>query len=83
MIRVSLIALALLSPFFFPWPVTLVLGFVAATFLPPVALLVGALSDALYYIPGASVVPLATLVGLCGMGLATVVHQFVKTRIIH
>ena len=78
-IRIALCILAVLSPFFFPWPYALVIGFVAALFFPPIALIVGVLIDALYF--GGSGLPLFTLYGIIGAAMAYFVHQFVKTRI--
>jgi hypothetical protein len=82
MIRAVLSVAALLSPFFFPYVVTLVLAVSAALFLPAVALFTGILVDLLYYTPGASPLPFATIAGVCIAGLAIVVRRFLKARIL-
>jgi hypothetical protein len=78
-LRVALCILAIASPFFFPWPYTMVLGLAAALFFPPIALIVGVLVDTLYF--NGSGLPLFTLYGIVGAGGAYVVQQFVKNRI--
>lgn len=83
MMRLVLIVLGFLSLFFFPWPFTLVLAFLAAFYVPPLGLLFGVLSDVLYFASGASFYPLGTLLGIVGFLLALVVHDFVKTRIMN
>lgn len=82
MIRVIIVVAALLSPFLFPFPATLALMFAAATFMPPVALVVGVLTDALYLAPGASWLPVGTLWGIGLTLLGLLVRNFVKARII-
>ncbi|MEK7511201.1 MAG: hypothetical protein AAB582_03120 [Patescibacteria group bacterium] len=81
LVRASTILLALVGVVAFPWPLTVVFVFIAALFLPPLALLCGVLYDILYFVPGAYPFPLATLLGLAGFLVAEVVHGFVKTRI--
>lgn len=75
------ILLALVSPVLFPAAFAAVIVLIASLFVPPVGLLAGALTDALYYTPSVSI-PYATLAGLCVSVLGYVVHQFIKTRII-
>lgn len=82
MIRYALTILALLSPFFFPFSATLVLAFAASVFIPPVALVVGLLSDFLYYTPGASFWPMASMWGLLLSICGLLVRRFLKARII-
>ncbi len=82
MIRVVLVFAALLSPFLFPFPVTLLLMFAAATFLPVAALVVGILVDVLYYSPEASFLPVGVLSGAVLALLGLLVRRFVKARII-
>ncbi|MDB5265120.1 MAG: hypothetical protein JWN64_691 [Parcubacteria group bacterium] len=81
MLRVSLIAFALLSAFFFPWPVTLIVTLVASYFMPPVALGIGVLCDLLYFVPGPGQYPMATILGVVGLVFMFLVQGFVKTRI--
>ena len=82
MIRFVIILAAFLSPFFFPFPATLVLMFAAATLVPPVALVIGVLVDALYLAPGAVALPWGTLWGVALTLLGLLVRRFIKARII-
>jgi hypothetical protein len=82
MIRGVFITAAVLSPFFFPFPATLVLAACASVFFPPIALAVGLLTDLLYYTPTASMVPVATLAGLLISIMVVFVRRFLKARII-
>ncbi len=82
MIRALVILLAFISPFLFPWPLSLLLLVAAACFLPLTAILIGVLTDAAYYSPGAAFLPMATLAGILACVLGLVVHRFVKARII-
>ncbi|MDB5195355.1 MAG: hypothetical protein JWO84_539 [Parcubacteria group bacterium] len=75
------IILALVSPLVFPAALTLVVVLIASVLVPPVGLLAGVLTDALYWTPSVSV-PYATIAGLCASVLGYAVHQFIKTRII-
>lgn len=80
MIRILLFSLSVLSLFWFPYPYTLVLSFVASLYFPPAAFLIGIGADLLYLPSGTF--PLASAVGL-GLSLFSVfVHRFTKARII-
>jgi hypothetical protein len=78
MIRIALIVLALVAPFLMPWQYAAVLALAASFYMPPVALIVGAVSEALY---GTGTVPYAFLVGLVGMLFMYGVRRFVEARI--
>lgn len=78
MIRIVFIVLALLSPFLFPWQLTVALTLVAAYFVPGMALVVGALMEALY---GTFGVPYALIWGVLGFIVAIIVQRLVKARI--
>ena len=78
MIRIVTIILALVSPFIFPWPLTVLITLVAAYFFPGIALVVGALMEALY---GTLGIPYALILGALGFGSAIFVQRFVKARI--
>jgi hypothetical protein len=80
MIRSIFIASALLSPFVFPYPVTILLSSIASFYLPFIGLVVGILSDILYLEGGK--LPLASLIGLSISLIAILVHRFIKARII-
>ncbi|MGB4076468.1 MAG: hypothetical protein WBK28_02070 [Minisyncoccia bacterium] len=82
MIRFVTIAFALLSPFLFPFPLTVVLGFGAALFFPPTALFAGVLTDFLYLTPGASFAPYGTLTGVAVSVLALFLRRFAKERLL-
>lgn len=79
MSKFFLILSALASSLLFPWPAALLLVSVASFFLPPVALLAGVFTDALYWTSGP--LPYATLIGVVVTLLAYFVQHFVKTRI--
>ena len=81
MIRSALVALALLAPFWFPYPLTLALSFAASLSFPPSALLAGALAEALYHAPGMKALPVAFLSGCVLSGLALLVRRFAASRI--
>ncbi len=77
-LRIGTILLALLAPFFFPYPVTLILSFVGGVIFSPLSIIVGVSLDLLY---GTSVLPVHTLIG-CGIALVTFfVRRFIKARI--
>lgn len=80
-LRILIPAFALVSLFYFPWPVTLVLIFIAALCLPVLGLALGALTDLVYYTPAASGVPWFLIAGAGATACALLVHRFVKTRI--
>jgi hypothetical protein len=80
MTRVALISIALLSPFFFPVPFTLILGFAAGLIFPPLVLLVGILIDTLFYVPSTGL-PFGILFGFCGFVVTFFVRRIVQTRI--
>lgn len=74
--------LALIAIVSYPYPFGILFAAISALFIPPLALLYGVLFDVLYFVPGASAAPLGTVLGLIGWGMAVVMHDFVKTRII-
>ena len=80
-LRFLIPAFAFLSVFFFPWPVTLVLIFIAALCLPVLGLALGAFADLIYFNAAAAGVPSFLIMGLVATLVALLVHRFVKTRI--
>ncbi len=80
-LRIGCIGMALLSPLLFPYSMTIVLSFAASLFVPWLAVLVGMFSDALYFIPGISVLPTGTIYGIFISLAAVLVHRFAKARI--
>ena len=74
-------ALALLSAFLFPYPLTILLTLVASSLFPPIGLLIGVLVDALYY-PGVGY-PLGILMGIGASAFGLFVHRFAKARIMN
>ncbi|HEX5774978.1 MAG TPA: hypothetical protein VFY28_03410 [Candidatus Paceibacterota bacterium] len=81
MFRIALILLSVIAPLMFPWPLSLALLLLAALSFPAIALLGGVLMDVLYFAPGAALMPWGILAGIAGFVLATVMHDFMKTRI--
>lgn len=78
-VKASIIILACVAPFVFPSIITAALAFSAALIFPPLAIVLGMLTDLLYE-PG-NYWPLASIVGVLLCILAVVVRSFVKTRI--
>ncbi|MEK7602341.1 MAG: hypothetical protein AAB472_02555 [Patescibacteria group bacterium] len=70
---------AFLSVLLFPWQLALFIVAGVSALLPPVALVVGVFTDALYWSQGP--LPYATLCGLAITLIAFVVERFVRTRI--
>ncbi|MEK7079724.1 MAG: hypothetical protein AAB901_00350 [Patescibacteria group bacterium] len=81
MLRIALIILTFVAPFFFPWQITLIIVLGAAFFVPILGLFAGVLTDVLYYVPSAAPMPVATIIGVFIFLLGLVVQEFVKTRI--
>jgi len=81
MIRGIALLLTLVAPFFFPFALAVVLIAGSALLFPLLALLGGVLFDALYYIPHGGYIPVATLVGVAGFLVASVVQKLVRARI--
>lgn len=82
MIRGLLTLSALISTVLFPWPLTALLGIVAAIFEPLVPLAVGIFADTLYWSPQLGTIPLLTLCGALATILAFFVRSRLETRII-
>lgn len=81
-VRFVLIGSALLAPFLFPYPFTLLLSFIASVFVPWLALIIGLMQDALFMVPHEGRIPTATLLGAFASLFALIVRRFVKARII-
>ena len=79
--RYVLALAAFASLFFFPYPATVILALLASLYFPPIALFVGIFTDLLYYTPGASSWPIASLIGLLSSVIAFFVRRFMKARI--
>ncbi|HEV7121436.1 MAG TPA: hypothetical protein VGN56_01260 [Candidatus Paceibacterota bacterium] len=77
--RAGIIILACIAPFVFPSAVTAVLAFAAALIFPPLAILLGMLTDLLYEPSGYW--PLASMIGVLLCVAALLVRSFVKARI--
>lgn len=77
----ALLALALLGPFLFPWPLTATLAILAAIYFPLAPLSVGLLTDALYYAHGAALVPWWSIIGLIATLIAYGVRSFFEASI--
>lgn len=82
MMRIPLIILSVLAPFWFPWPIAIALILITAFLHEPfLALFMGILIDLVYFMPDLGI-PYASILGVVGFGVALVVHRFMKTRII-
>lgn len=79
--RALFILAALLSPFLFPYPFTLLLSFIASLFVPFVAIAVGLITDAVYFVPHITRFPLATFMNVFIFIIAFFVRRFIKARI--
>ena len=79
MTRFALVTLvaAVLSLLLLPWPVSTALALISALFIPTAPLAVGLVADALYFMPGSHLLPLATIAG----ALATAAALFVRSRL--
>lgn len=82
MIRIVVLVSAVLSFFFFPYPVSALLLLAVALLLPFAGFALGLFAEALYFSPGVHVLPLWAIGGACATAFALLVHRFVKTRII-
>lgn len=82
MTRIVLIVFPVLSLFLFPRAITAGLAFAAALIAPPIALGIGIIADALYFVHGAASLPIGTALGVIGMAGAFFVRRFIKTRIL-
>lgn len=79
--RPAIIALALVSPFFFPSVITFILALLSGIAMPVVAIVVGVLVDLVSYVPEAGL-PLGTLIGFALFGIGTFVRRFVHAYIL-
>lgn len=80
-LAVIVIIAALVSPFWFPYPFTLVLSFAAGVVFPPLALFVGLLVDLVYF-STPSPFPWGLILGGVVTLVAFFVRRFIKARII-
>ncbi len=77
-LTIVLVASAFVSLFFFPWPLTVLMGLGAGILVPLVPLALGLLADTLYWAPGVIGVPLYTI----GGALLTVLAYLVRARLL-
>ncbi len=77
--RIVIIALACIAPFVFPSQLTAALAFAAALIFPPLAIILGMLTDLSSEPTG--YLPLASIFGVVLCVAAVVVRSFVKARI--
>lgn len=70
------------SLIFLPWPVSAALALFAAPAIPLAPLALGIMADALYFSPGVSLVPLASLVGAVASALALLLRARLASGII-
>ncbi len=81
MMRWTLIGLALVSPFVFPWPLVALLALAAAFVSPLMPLAVGTLTDALYYSHTSAAVPWGIILGAIAVLITLGVRRFLETSI--
>lgn len=81
-LRIIVVGSALVSPFLFPYPYSFALSVCASVFVPWLALAVGVLHDALFFVPDAGSLPVASMLGIAASCAALLVRRFVKARII-
>lgn len=81
MIRIATFAIAFVSLFVFPWPVSYALILLASIFLPLAGVALGILLDLVYFVPGSAFVPYGSLFGLLCTVFSLLMQRFVKTRI--
>ncbi|KND50997.1 MAG: hypothetical protein AB202_01140 [Parcubacteria bacterium C7867-007] len=77
--RIGIIAVACISPFLFPSVITAILAVCAAFIFPPIAIVIGMLTDLLYEPTG--YLPFASIFGLIICVSVFFVRSFLKTRI--
>ena len=80
-VRVVLIAAALIAPFFFTIGITSFIALIAAAASPSAPLAVGIIIDALYWTKAAYPYPFGTFAGALLTAAAFMVHSFIETRI--
>lgn len=78
-VRILILALPVLSLFFFPAEVTFLLTIISAFVYPPSAIFIGALADIFYY--SGSIPLFASGVGVAVCLFAIFVRYLIKTRI--
>ncbi len=78
--KVVAVLLGLSAPLLFPAAFALGVVVITSVIVPPIGLLAGMLTDALYYTPSVSI-PYATIIGLVISVLGYFVQRFLKTRI--
>ncbi len=81
MIRAIFILASVLSIFFFPYPATLLLSFLASLFLPVIGVATGALVEIIYATPQATSYPIGLLLGAAASAAALLIRRFVKARV--
>ena len=78
--RVPVFVFASLSPLLFPFPLTVIASFVASLLWVPFGLLMGIVTDILYWAPGGGL-PVGTSIGVAVTLIAFLVRKFTKARI--
>lgn len=79
MIRYGILILALLAPFWFPFPLAILLLVVSSFLFPLSGVVIGVLTDALFYTTG---VPIATCIGIVASLVGFFAHRFLKAHIV-
>ena len=79
--RIVVPAIALLSVFWFPWPLTLILLFVASLFVPLSGLLIGVLADVVYGASLVSGIPYGTVAGIIAFVVGILLQRYGKAHL--
>lgn len=79
--RFAVPVIALLSVFWFPWPLTVVLLFAASLFVPLSGLVIGVLADVVYGASLVSGIPYGTVAGIAAFVAGSLLHRYGKAYI--
>ena len=83
MMRFVVPTIAMLSVFWFPWPLTVILLFAASIFVPLSGLVIGVLADVVYGASLVSGMPYGTLVGITAFIVGSLLQRYGKAHFHH
>lgn len=81
MMRALIISASIATLFFFPYPLSVVVIFLLALYIPLSGVALGIMLDALYFTEGAAPLPYATITGLIATLLGILVQRFIRTHV--
>ncbi len=79
--RLAVPVIAVLSVFWFPWSLTMVLLFAASLFVPLSGLVIGVLADVVYGASLVSGIPYGTVVGIAAFVAGSLLQRYGKAHI--